>query len=197
MSRAFSGGKRNREANRDLKKRQKEDRLRRNRDLRARGVDPDLVDPMSAPAALPEVKLEDVVIGVPSQARRTDFGPIKLFVGGLSTDTNAADLRRWFAPFGDVVDAIVVTDRGTGRSRGFGFVEMSSEQEAQSAVTTLNNAELQGRNISVSEARERTAGPRPSFGGPRNFGPPAEPPDHRFRKEGGSRRGVRARKRSL
>jgi hypothetical protein len=155
MSRAFSGGKRNREANRDLKKRQKEDRLRRNRDLRARGVDPDLVDPMSAPAALPEVKLEDVVIGVPSQARRTDFGPIKLFVGGLSTDTNAADLRRWFAPFGDVVDAIVVTDRGTGRSRGFGFVSYRTPADAEAATKGLNGVEVDGQTLNVNRAETR------------------------------------------
>ena len=155
MSRAFSGGKRNREANRDLKKRQKEDRLRRNRDLRARGVDPDLVDPMSAPAPLPEVKLEDVVIGVPSQSRRTDFGPIKLFVGGLSTDTNAADLRRWFAPFGDVVDAIVVTDRGTGRSRGFGFVSYRTPADAEAATKGLNGVEVDGQTLNVNRAETR------------------------------------------
>jgi len=121
----------------------------------------------------------------------------RLFVGNLSYDTSDQDLKEMFSRAGTCDSASVVRDRMTGRSRGFGFVEMSTEQEAQSAVTTLNNQELQGRNISVSEARERTAGPRPSFGGPRNFGPPAEPPDHKFRKEGGSRRGVRARKRSL
>src|SRR4029079_5178443 len=120
MSREFSGGKRNREASRDLKKRQKEDRLRRNRDLRARGFDPDLMDPAAGTGApLPEVKLEDVVISVPSQSRKADFGPIKLFVGGLHADTTAADLRRWFAPYGDVVDAIVVSELGPrGALRG-------------------------------------------------------------------------------
>ncbi|HYV85853.1 MAG TPA: RNA-binding protein [Patescibacteria group bacterium] len=122
----------------------------------------------------------------------------RLFVGNLSYDTSDQDLKDMFARAGTCDSASVVRDRMTGRSRGFGFVEMSSDEEAQRAVATLNNQELQGRNISVSEARERTAGPRPpSFGGQRNFGPPAEPPDHRFRKEGGSRRGVRARKRSL
>jgi hypothetical protein len=154
MSRAFSGGKRNREASRDLKKRQKEDRLRRNRDLRARGFDPDLVDP-GAPAPLPEVKLEDVVISVPSQSRRADFGPIKLFVGGLSNDANAADLRRWFAPFGEVADAIVVTDRGTGRSRGFGFVSYRSPAEVEAAIKGLNGVEVDGQILKVNRAEAR------------------------------------------
>lgn len=155
MNRQFSGGKRNREASRDLKKRQKEDRLRRNRDLRARGLDPDLVDPSDAPASLPEVKLEDVVISVPSQSRRADFGPIKLFVGGLSTDTNAADLRRWFAPFGDVVDAIVVADRGTGRSRGFGFVSYRDPAAAEAATKGLNGVEVEGQSLKVNRAEAR------------------------------------------
>jgi len=155
MSRAFSGGKRNREASRDLKKRQKEDRLRRNRDLRARGLDPDLVDPSSAPAPLPEVKLEDVVISVPSQSRRADFGPIKLFVGGLSTDTTAADLRRWFAPFGDIADAIVVADRGTGRSRGFGFVSYRSPAAAEAATKGLDGVEVDGQTLKVNRAETR------------------------------------------
>jgi hypothetical protein len=155
MNRQFSGGKRNREANRDLKKRQKEDRLRRNRDLRARGLDPDLVDPAGEPASLPEVKLEDVVISVPSQSRRADFGPIKLFVGGLSTDTNAADLRRWFSPFGDVVDAIVVADRGTGRSRGFGFVSYRDPAAAEAAIKGLNGVEVEGQSLKVNRAEAR------------------------------------------
>jgi len=155
MSRQFSGGKRNREASRDLKKRQKEDRLRRNRDLRARGLDPDLVDPSSAPDQLPEVKLEDVVIGVPSQSRRADFGPIKLFVGGLSTDTNAADLRRWFERFGDFVDAMVVADRGTGRSRGFGFVSFRSPAAAEAATKGMNGVEVDGQTLKVNRAEAR------------------------------------------
>jgi cold-inducible RNA-binding protein len=155
MSRAFSGGKRNREASRDLKKRQKEDRLRRNRDLRARGIDPDLVDPSGTDSALPEVKLEDVVISVPSQSRRADFGPVKLFVGGLNTDTNAADLRRWFAPFGDVVDAIVVADRGTGRSRGFGFVSFRTPAAAEAATKGLNGVEVDGQTLNVNRAEAR------------------------------------------
>ena len=95
MSRAFSGGKRNREASRDLKKRQKEERLRRNRDMRARGIDPDMANPMAAEGEpLPEVKLEDIIIGVASESRRANFGPTKLFVGGELHDLTASD-DRW------------------------------------------------------------------------------------------------------
>ncbi len=129
----------------------------------------------------------------------------RLFIGNLSYETSDQDLRDTFSKAGTCQSASVVKDRSTGKSRGFGFVEMSTDEEAQRAVTTLNNAELQGRNISVGEARERTAGGPPprSFGGPpgghrpSNFGPDDRSGGPRFRKEGGSRRGVRARKRSL
>ena len=96
-----------------------------------------------------------MVISVPSQSRRTDFGPIKLFVGGLSTDTIAADLRRWFAPFGDVVDAIVVADRGTGRSRGFGFVSFQTPAAAEAATKGLNGVEVDGQTLKVNRAEAR------------------------------------------
>ena len=156
MNRGFSGGKRNREANRDLKKKQKEARLRRNRELRARGVDPDMADPESAAdAPLPEVKLEDIVISVAPRPRRADFGPSKLFVGGLSADTTEADLRRSFATFGDIVDAVVVADRGTGRSRGFGFVSFRDATSAEAAIKAMNGAELDGQSIKVNRAEAR------------------------------------------
>jgi RNA recognition motif-containing protein len=157
MTRGFSGGKRNREASRDLKKKQKEERLRRNRELRARGIDPDMADPMTAPAAepLPEVKLEDVVISVAPRSRRADFGPSKLFVGGLSSDTTAADLTRAFAPFGQVVDAVVIADRGTGRSRGFGFVSFEAAAAAEAAIKGMDGTELDGQTIKVNRAEAR------------------------------------------
>jgi cold-inducible RNA-binding protein len=123
----------------------------------------------------------------------------KLFVGNLSFETVDEDLKQAFSSAGTCASAAVVKDRLTGRSRGFGFVEMSTDEEAQRAIATLNGRDLKGRNINVSEARERSEGrgPRPSSGFSRNFGPPAPSSEPRFRKEGGSRRGVRARKRSL
>jgi RNA recognition motif-containing protein len=122
----------------------------------------------------------------------------RLFVGNLSFETSDDDLKTTFTGAGTCASASVVRDRATGQSRGFGFVEMSSDEEAQRAITTLGGTVLGGRTISVSEARERSEGRgAPPPGSRYGFGPP--PPDSgpRFRKEGGSRRGLRARKRSL
>ena len=78
---------------------------------------------------------------------------IKLFVGGLSWDTKEDSLRNFFAQAGNVVSATVITDKFSGRSKGFGFVEMSSDSEAQEAIKKLNGQSLDGRNITVNEAR--------------------------------------------
>jgi len=125
----------------------------------------------------------------------------KLFIGSLAFSTSTERLRELFAQVGAVESAAVVMDRDTGRSRGFGFVEMGTDEEAQRAITELNGKDLRGRNISVSEARERSEsrGPRPAMGGSGSsrFGDNRPPAGPRFRKDGGSRRGVRARKRSL
>lgn len=80
----------------------------------------------------------------------------KLFVGGLSWDTNDDSLRTAFEPHGDVVEAKVITDRDTGRSRGFGFVTMSAGNEAQAAISKMDGTTLDGRTIRVNEAQERS-----------------------------------------
>jgi len=82
----------------------------------------------------------------------------KIFVGNLSFDTTSKDLETLFATCGTCESASVITDRDTGRSRGFGFVEMSSASEAQNAIAQLNSHELQGRALKVSEANERPSG---------------------------------------
>ncbi len=82
----------------------------------------------------------------------------KLFVGNLSFDTTNSELSELFSEVGTCESASVITDRATGRSRGFGFVEMSSASEAQAAIAALNGRELQGRALNVSEAREREGG---------------------------------------
>jgi RNA recognition motif-containing protein len=122
----------------------------------------------------------------------------KLFVGNLSYETTDDDLRQAFSAVGAVESATVIHDRVTGRSRGFGFVEMATEEETQQAIARVNGTDLRGRSISVNEARERGSAPSGPRSGPppRNFGPPADPPPT-FRKNGGSRRGIRARRRSL
>lgn len=77
----------------------------------------------------------------------------KLYVGGLPYSTSDAELSEMFSPHGTVQSAKVITDRDSGQSKGFGFVEMSSDDEAQAAIKALNNQEMGGRQIRVSEAR--------------------------------------------
>jgi RNA recognition motif-containing protein len=157
MNRGYSGGKRQREAERDRRKKEKEDRLRHNRELRAQGIEPsgsDLGD-LEAPSNQPEVKLEDVVISVAPRPRRSTSGPTKLFVGGLSWDTTTDDLRTAFSKFGTIVDVAVIPDRATGRSRGFGFVTFESPEQADDAVKGMNGAELDGRTLKVNRAEAR------------------------------------------
>jgi RNA recognition motif-containing protein len=92
----------------------------------------------------------------------------KLYVGNLSYDVSKDDLQRVFASHGTVVSAQVITERETGRSKGFGFVEMGSDQEAQAAIAALNGTPLGGRNLTVNEARQqvsRGGGPRGDGGG--------------------------------
>jgi RNA recognition motif-containing protein len=85
----------------------------------------------------------------------------KLYVGNLGYGVTNDDLQQLFAPHGTVISADVITDRDTGRSKGFGFVEMGSDQEAQAAIAACNGRESDGRNITVNEARPKES----SFGG--------------------------------
>jgi RNA recognition motif-containing protein len=94
----------------------------------------------------------------------------KLFVGNLSFDTTSADLEALFSQAGTCQSAAVITDRATGRSRGFGFVEMASSSEAQKAIADFNGKDLQGRTLNVSEARERSGGGGGGGGGDRRGG---------------------------
>jgi len=87
----------------------------------------------------------------------------RLYVGNLSYSTTDDSLRDAFAAHGEVVSANVMVDRETGRSRGFGFVELSSEAEARTAIDAMNGSMLDGRPLTVNEARERT--PRGGGGG--------------------------------
>ena len=79
----------------------------------------------------------------------------KLFVGSLPWSVTDEELKQTFEKHGSVVSAKVVTDRNSGRSRGFGFVEMESADDAQKAMSTLNDSEMGGRNIVVNEAKAR------------------------------------------
>src|ERR671916_254874 len=93
---------------------------------------------------------------------------IKLYVGNLSFQTSSEDLRDLFSQAGTVESASVVEDRDTGRSRGFGFVEMSSREEGEAAIAQFNGKEFGGRNLTVNEARPRED--RGGFGGGGNRG---------------------------
>jgi RNA recognition motif-containing protein len=102
---------------------------------------------------------------------------MKLYVGNLSFQTSSDDLQQLFAQAGTVESASVVEDRDTGRSRGFGFVEMSSKEEGEAAISQFNGTEVNGRSLTVNEARPREnrgggggGGGRGGYGGGGNRG---------------------------
>ena len=92
---------------------------------------------------------------------------VKLYVGNLAFNTTEQDLQDAFSPHGEVTSASIVTDRDTGRSRGFGFVELESKASADAAIQALNGKELGGRAMTVNEARPRESR---GGGGGRGFG---------------------------
>lgn len=92
---------------------------------------------------------------------------MNIFVGNMAFAVTEHDLRELFAPYGVVDHITIMTDRETGQPRGFGFVEMSDDKAAQSAITGLNGKELGGRTLNVNQAKEREER-RPSFGAPRD-----------------------------
>ena len=89
----------------------------------------------------------------------------RLYVGNLSYDTTRADLEQLFGAHGTVKSADIISDRDTGRSKGFAFVEMGSNAEAQAAIDALHDKELDGRNLTVNEAKPREERPRSGGGG--------------------------------
>ena len=94
----------------------------------------------------------------------------KLYVGNLTYGVSSSDLQQMFEPYGTVQSAQVIMDRDTGRSKGFGFVEMGSDQEAQAAIAAMSGKEVDGRQLTVNEARPREdrgggGGGRGGYGG--------------------------------
>lgn len=87
---------------------------------------------------------------------------MNIYVGNLSYDLSEEDLKKAFEEFGQVESAKIITDTYSGRSKGFGFVEMSNEAEAQSAIDGLNGKDLEGRTLNVNQARPRSEGRRGS-----------------------------------
>jgi RNA recognition motif-containing protein len=90
---------------------------------------------------------------------------MNIYISNLNFKVTSEELEQLFADFGTVTSAKVINDRETGRSRGFGFVEISDDSDAQRAIEELNQAEFQGKTINVTEAKPRTDKPRGSFGG--------------------------------
>lgn len=95
---------------------------------------------------------------------------MNIFIAGLSYKVNDADLSNLFEEYGVITSAKVITDRDSGRSKGYGFVEMEDEVSANKAIAELNGAEYDGRTISVSEAKPRQERPRRDFNSPRGGG---------------------------
>ena len=89
----------------------------------------------------------------------------KLYVGNLSFDVTQDQLQDMFAPYGSVQSAQLISDRDTGRSKGFGFVEMSSDREAEAAIRGMNGQMVDGRALTVNEAKPKEARPRTGGGG--------------------------------
>jgi cold-inducible RNA-binding protein len=88
-----------------------------------------------------------------------------VFVGNMSFDATESGLRSIFEPFGEITGVRLITDRDTGRARGFGFVEMSNDEEAAKAITALNGTQLDGRALNVNEAKPKVTGSAPRGGG--------------------------------
>jgi cold-inducible RNA-binding protein len=110
------------------------------------------------PAGLP-ISAENSLLHFTSNQRTQEM---KLFVGNFSFSTTEDDLRTLFQPYGNVDSVAVVTDRDTGRSRGFGFVEMPDRGQAEKAIEALNGKQVGGRTLNINEAR-----PKADNGGPR------------------------------
>jgi cold-inducible RNA-binding protein len=98
---------------------------------------------------------------------KEDFFRMKLYVGNLSYNTSEDELRDAFAQYGEVASAKIITDRDTGRSKGFGFIEFSDDESAKRAMSSLNGTDLGGRNLTVNEARPQTDRPKSGMGGGR------------------------------
>src|SRR5690348_3584190 len=96
----------------------------------------------------------------------------KLYVGNLSYNTSSSELEQLFGAHGTVQSAEVISDRDTGRSKGFGFVQMGSDEEAQAAIAALNGKDVDGRALTVNEAKPREDRPRGGGGGGGGFGGP-------------------------
>lgn len=151
---SFSTGKRQREADKARKKRDKAERRAQRRE---RGPSPHTTTTVEEITGnLPTIA--DAMAAIQEQAqtpRQPTAMPCRLFVGGLSWDTDDKTLTEIFSEFGPVSDSLIVSDRATGRSRGFGFVTMENRKDAARAIEELHDTEVDGRSIIVNVATDR------------------------------------------
>jgi RNA recognition motif-containing protein len=151
---SYSAGKRKREQDRAKKKKEKAQRRQRTRDSGTGGIEIASADDIQGGL----LSIEEVVAsvhkagGAGHQSARI---PVRLFVGGLSWQTGGDELRALFEKVGPVVDAVLVLDRDTGDSRGFGFVTMADRKDAATAMKSLDGTEFDGRTLVVNLATER------------------------------------------
>lgn len=155
MSRGtYSPNKRQRENDKARKKRDKMERRQRKRE-----EGPGEIEVTTAAEILGDIPTVEEAMRNMERRRDEDRGaagfPARLFVGSLSFDTTSESLREAFEEFGKVIEAVVVTDRDTGKSRGFGFVTLEDSKDAKRAIAELSDSELDGRRIVVNTATDR------------------------------------------
>lgn len=159
----YSAGKRQKENERAKKRRDKAERKRARAESGTGGIPIASVEELQGlPTEQSDEEVQSIIDAAVStgdpeegESRRSATVPSRLFVGGLSWGTTDEDLKALFADCGEVAEAIIITDRDTGDSRGFGFVTMQDRRDATKAIRDLNGKELNGRNIVVKAATER------------------------------------------
>ena len=155
----YSQGKRQRDADKARKKRDKAERRAMRREQGP--AEPEVITAEDVTGVLPTV--EEAMRAIHERATTKSVPttiPCRLFVGSLSNECTTATLTAAFEAFGPVTDSVVVSDRDTGRSKGFGFVTMADRKHAASAIEQLDGSELDGRHIVVNIATERQPRPR-------------------------------------
>ncbi len=150
----YSQGKRQKEQQQARKQQEKAARRQRRREQGS--AEPELVTADEIAGGLPSI--DEAMRAIEERAtgpRGVASIPCRMFVGGISSSTSEQELRAVFGEFGVVADAVILKDRGTGQSRGFGFVTMENRKDAGRAIDQLNGSELNGRRLVVNVATDR------------------------------------------
>lgn len=151
----YSQGKRQREAKQVAKRTEKAEKRKQRRERDPGELEMETAEEMSGDLRSVDEVLRSLNNRENASRSATPI-PCRLFVGGLSRETKDEDLRTAFSPYGVVNDAVVVVDRDTGVSRGFGFVTLENRKDGPAAIEALHNTEIDGRTIVVNVATERS-----------------------------------------